>query len=103
MPFVLQAENGELLLLVHIQPKASKTRIVGLHDGRLKVAVASPPVDGKANKEIIAFLARVFGIKKHALRLKSGAQSRRKVIAIDSFAIDEARSVLSEYVGGEDA
>jgi len=112
--YLQQAGNGELLFLyLHIQPKSSKTRVTGLYDGRkssktrvtglydgrLKIAVASPPVDGKANKEVLAFLAGLLGVKKNTLSLRSGAHSRRKVIAITSLSVDEANRIISEYLG----
>ena len=65
-----------------MQPKASKTRIVGLHDGCLKIAVAAPPVDGKANKAVVRFLADILGVSARNVVVTSGAQSRKKKVVV---------------------
>jgi len=86
------------LLRLHVQPRASKTKLVGLHGDRLKIAVASPPVDGKANKEIVNYLAKSLGIPQKGLVLKSGEQSRQKVIAILVLDEGEVRSAIEQYI-----
>jgi len=86
------------LLRLHVQPRASKTKLVGLHGDRLKIAVASPPVDGKANKEIVKYLAKSLGIPQKGLVLKSGEQSRQKVIAILVLDEGEVRSAIEQYI-----
>lgn len=50
--------NGEVILALYIQPKASRTRFLGMHGDELKLAITAPPVDGKANKAVISFLAK---------------------------------------------
>jgi len=82
MEFLTETAPGELLLRAHIQPKAVKSQIVGLYDGCLKIAIKAPPVDGKANSELIRFLAALCGIRKNQLEIKSGSTSRRKQILI---------------------
>ncbi len=84
MPYLTISSDGTVLLRLHVQPKASKSRIVGLHDNCLKLAVAAPPVEGKANKEVVKFLAAVLGVPARDVTVKSGIQSRRKVVASDS-------------------
>ncbi len=86
-------------LKVFVQPKASKTKIVSIHDDMVKLAVAAPPVDGKANKEVIAFFARLLQVKKSDLVIASGAHSRRKVLVSDLFDRDMLRQKLSDYIG----
>jgi uncharacterized protein (TIGR00251 family) len=86
----------ELLVRLHIQPRASRTKILGIHDGRLKIAVTAPPVDGKANKEVIAFLAKLLGLAKSDFLLKSGGQSRYKVIALSCCGADELQKAIEE-------
>lgn len=80
MSYLAETANGSVLLQVYVQPKGSRTKIVGVHDGRLKIAVAAPPVDGKANKELLSFLASLLKVGKKELLLKSGQQSRRKTV-----------------------
>ncbi|MFZ2657171.1 MAG: DUF167 domain-containing protein [Victivallales bacterium] len=63
-----------------IQPKASKTSFAGIHGGSLKIKIAAPPEDGKANAELCRFLGKSLGIPKSAVEIRSGASSRRKII-----------------------
>lgn len=83
MPYLSALPDGSVLLRLHVQPKASKSRIVGLHDGCLKVAVAAPPIEGKANKAVIKFLAEIFKIPVRDVTVKSGAQSRKKMVVVN--------------------
>lgn len=98
MPYLSDTSDGSSLLLLHVQPKGSKTRIVGLHDQRLKIAVSSPPVDGKANKEVVRFLASVFGVKKKDVVLKSGLQSRKKTVLISSISAAAIREIVQTFL-----
>jgi hypothetical protein len=70
-------------LSVYIQPRASKTELAGMHDGSIKIRIASPPVDNAANLALIEFVADRLGLAKGRIRLVSGASSRRKVLEID--------------------
>ncbi len=94
MPYLLETNDGQWILQLHVQPKGSKTKIVGLHDGRLKLTVASPPVDGKANKEVISFLASVLKIRKKDVVLTSGLQSRKKNVCISGLEAKDIRRIL---------
>ena len=75
-------EGEDLLFSCYLQPKASRSEIVGLHDGRIKIRVAAPPVDGKANTALIKFLAQYFGTSAKGVEIVSGQHSRRKRIRI---------------------
>lgn len=69
-------------LYIYIQPGASKSEIVGEHDGALKVKIKSLPVDGKANAEVIRFFAELFGVAKNQISLLRGNKSRHKTLEI---------------------
>ena len=69
-------------IAVHIIPRASKTEIVGMHGDALKIRLAAPPVDGKANKALVAFLADHFNVPVRAIAIVSGATSRSKIIEV---------------------
>ena len=69
-------------LTVHIVPRASKTEIVGMHGDALKIRLAAPPVDGKANQALIAFLAAQYNVPVRSIAIVSGETSRRKIIEI---------------------
>jgi len=82
------------LIRVYVQPKASRSRLVGLHDGCLKLAVAAPPVDGKANKQVVKYLAGILDVPVREVTVKSGLQSRRKLVALNVPDVNEIRSML---------
>ena len=71
-----------LQLTLHVQPGASHTEVSGTHGDALKVRLAAPPVDGKANAELLRFLAEVFGVPRRNVTLVRGETSRAKVVRI---------------------
>jgi len=75
--------DGSILLTLHIQPGASRSECAGRHGDALKIRLAAPPVDGKANAALIAFVAARLGIARAAVTLKSGQTSRRKILKIE--------------------
>jgi hypothetical protein len=77
-----QSADGRITLTLHIQPGAKKTEFAGLHGDALKIRLAAPPVDGKANEALVKFLAEVLHLPKSAVTLKSGQTSRRKVLEV---------------------
>ena len=81
--------------MLHIQPRASKTGFQGEHDGRLKIRLAAPPVDGAANDELTRFLATAFGVQRRAVAILSGESGRRKRVRIEGIDLARAESVLS--------
>ncbi len=78
----LREKNGNLLLRVAARPGASRSAVQGEHNGALKVAVQAPPEKGKANKALLAFLAKSLGLKKSQLDLAAGHTSREKTVAV---------------------
>ncbi|MHB1301048.1 MAG: DUF167 domain-containing protein [Burkholderiales bacterium] len=81
-------QEGEILTLtLHVQPGAKKTEIAGLHGDALKIRLAAPPVEGKANAALLAYLAEKFGVPMRNVALKQGESSRRKVVSISGSAI----------------
>jgi hypothetical protein len=77
-------EGDDLILDCHLQPKASKDEFAGLHGERLKIRLTAPPVEGKANAQLLAFLARAFGVAKSQVVLLSGELNRQKRVRIRS-------------------
>ncbi|MBP7475142.1 MAG: YggU family protein [Pyrinomonadaceae bacterium] len=71
---------------VRVIPRASRSEIVGEHDGALKVKLASPPVDGAANAELIKLLAKKFGVSKNDIEIVSGETSKNKRIKINNLS-----------------
>jgi uncharacterized protein (TIGR00251 family) len=71
-----------ITLTLHVQPGAKHTEVVGLHGAALKIRLAAPPVDGKANAELLRFLSEAFGVPQRAVTLVRGETSRRKTVTI---------------------
>lgn len=76
--------NTTLILQVVLQPQAAQSAFVGEYNGRLKIRITAPPVDGKANALLIAFLAKAFKVPKSQVQLQQGALSRQKTVAIEA-------------------
>jgi len=80
--------DGEtaIVLALRVQPGATHTEVAGTHGAgtqmRLKIRLAAPPVDGKANAELLAFLARAFGVSRRDVTLLRGDASREKIVRI---------------------
>lgn len=75
--------NGEVLTLtLHIQPGAKRSEVAGLHGDALKIRLAAPPIEGRANEALLKFVAELCGVPVRQVELKQGAQSRHKVVAV---------------------
>ena len=79
-----QWRDNSLTLHIYIQPNASKNAFAGLHDGYLKISVKAPPLEGKANEQLVQFMSNLFSVPKSAVRLQQGTRSRHKKVAIDN-------------------
>ena len=71
-----------VLLALKVLPRSSRCAIIGPHGDALKIKVTSPPLEGRANEEIVEFLAETLGIKKGQVAIVSGHASRQKTVAI---------------------
>jgi uncharacterized protein (TIGR00251 family) len=74
---------------LQVQPRASRTEVVGFHGEALKVRVAAPPVDGAANEAIIRFFADRLDVGRQRVRVVRGASGRRKVVEVDGIGLAE--------------
>ena len=74
--------NGSVRVTIRVVPRASKSEIVGMVDGVLKVRITAPPVDGAANAEIIKLFSKTFGVSRSDVTIVSGETSRNKRIII---------------------
>lgn len=79
---VKETSSG-IIIPVKVQPNASKERIIGEHNGQLKIAVTAAPEKGKANKAIIKLLAEKFDTKVSCIRIISGETSREKKVFVE--------------------
>ena len=89
------AADGRITLTLHIQPGAKKTEFAGEHGDALKIRLAAPPVDGKANEALLRFLAQRLAIPRQQISLKSGQTSRQKVIEIESVTAERLVALLT--------
>ncbi len=84
--------NGEVITLtLHIQPGAKRTDVAGLHGDALKIRLAAPPIEGRANEALLKFIAESFGVPLRQVELKQGGQSRHKVVAITGSKVEPER------------
>ncbi len=79
---------------VYVQPRASKTVVVGMHDGCVKIRLAAPPVDGAANAALAEFIADQLGIAKSRVRIAAGLTSRRKTVEVDGVTAEQLVDAL---------
>ncbi len=75
-------DGEDLILDCHLQPRASKDEFAGLHGERMKIRLTAPPVEGKANAHMMAFLAAAFGVAKSQVSLESGELNRQKRVRV---------------------
>ena len=74
--------GNDIVIKVKIGPSSSKNKIDGVYNNALKISITTPPVEGKANKECIAFLAKYFDVAKSKIEIISGETSKNKLIKI---------------------
>jgi uncharacterized protein len=90
----IEERDGACLLNLYATPRASRTKVVGMHDGRIKLQVAAPPVDGAANDAITAYLAGVLGVGRSSVTLVAGQTGKRKVARVEGVSAATAAQAL---------
>ncbi len=97
---MLRAAKDGVTLAVRAQPGAKKTAINGIYgegaQAQLKIAVHAPPVEGRANEALIAFLAATFEVPKSSVELLSGEISRSKVFLLHGLTLERAQACLTQ-------
>ena len=91
---LIRSNGSGVFLSCHVQPGAKRTAVSGVYGASLKIALAAPPVDGKANKELCVFLAKKLGLAKSAVTLVSGQTSRDKVVFLPGIAPEQLAAAL---------
>ncbi len=97
-PIVQDTKDGAILT-IQVQPKASKSECVGLHGDALKIRIAAPPVDGKANGAVLAFLAKCLEVPPSTLAIRSGAGGRHKRVLCTTLAAADVLARLGLTAG----
>jgi uncharacterized protein len=85
-----RVEGAVIHLTLHVQPGAKTSSVAGLHGDALKIRLAAPPIEGRANEALLRYLADLFGVPLRNVELKQGGQSRHKRIVITGSPIDPA-------------
>lgn len=91
-------KGGNVTFKVQVVPRASRSEIVGEHDGALRVRIAAPPVEGAANTELVRLLARVLGVPRNTIDITAGQTSKLKTICVTGGGL----AVLQILRGRED-
>lgn len=79
----VREQDGAITFEVRVAPRASRSRIVGVQEGALKVALTAPPVDGAANEALKKLVAKTFGVSKSSITIVRGERARIKVLRVD--------------------
>jgi uncharacterized protein (TIGR00251 family) len=85
-----RCRDDVLTLTLHVQPGAKRSEIAGLHGDALKIRLAAPPVEGRANEALLKLMAGLFDVPLRNVELVQGGQSRHKVVAIIGSNINPA-------------
>lgn len=94
MKLAIESISDGVRLKVYVAPRASKTAITGYHGEALKIRLAAPPVDGAANGELIAFMAKFFKTPKSSVSIVGGYKSKRKVVEMEGVDLNRAMTAL---------
>jgi uncharacterized protein (TIGR00251 family) len=99
---MLRATASGVTLAVRAQPGAKKTAVTGVYgegaSAQLKIAVHAPPLEGRANAALIAFLAETFSVPKNSVELVTGELSRSKVFALRGVTMANAELLVSDRI-----
>ena len=90
----IEAKADGIRLALHVQPRASRTELAGPYGDALRIRVASPPVDGAANLELLRFLAELLGVPRSSVRLISGQSARRKAVFVKGLTLSTVEHKL---------
>lgn len=97
-PFLRTSKEG-LILEVVVAPRAKRSKFVGFHGGYPKIALAAPPIEGRANEELVSFLKGLLGIPGRDIELIRGDTSKRKAVLVRGISTEKVLQVL-ETSGG---
>ena len=92
-PFIRVVGNN-VLVEVNVKPNAKTSEICGIEEGLLKISIDSPPVDGKANSEVVNFMASCFGVKKSYVSIVKGQTSHHKTVQFENWTKEKVIEVI---------
>jgi uncharacterized protein (TIGR00251 family) len=89
-------KDGILTFMVRVVPRASRSEMVGEHDGALRVRIAAPPVDGAANEELVRLLARALSVSRSAIEITAGHSSKLKTVRVAGCGPGDLAAIIRE-------
>lgn len=89
----IETRGEDVRFEVWVQPRASRTEVAGPHGEAIKIRLAAPPVEGAANAELIAFLARRLGVSKSAVRIVKGERGKNKLVEVAGVSEEQVRAL----------
>ncbi len=99
MKAAFRSSDDGVLISLRVSPGAKKSGVEGLYgEGSIKLKVAAPPVDGKANKEVESFLAKLLGLRKSDVEIIHGASSRDKVVLARGVGLSDVEKILAKHL-----
>lgn len=93
-PSYIRPSKDGLILQVIVVPRARASKLLGLYDGIPKISLAAPPIEGRANDELVSFLKEVFDLPARNIEILRGDSSRRKSVLLRGLSIEKAAQVL---------
>jgi hypothetical protein len=90
----LHERAGGVCVTVHVRPRSSRSKILGVRERALEVALTSPPADGAANAELTKLLARALGVRPTDVSIAVGSSGRVKLVQVNGIGLDDARARL---------
>jgi uncharacterized protein (TIGR00251 family) len=88
------ANSEGVVLLLHCQPGAKASRVIGVHDERLKLQLQAPPLENRANEALVAWLSQQLGVSRRQIELVSGQTSRKKRVLVRGVTLEGVRKLL---------
>ena len=99
MPRKFSEGKSGAAIAIRVTPRAKKSQIVSiLSDSTIKIKLAAPPVEGKANEELIRFLAKVFKVRKSELEIVAGKTGRDKLVTVLGLSPEEMHQIISDQI-----
>jgi uncharacterized protein len=96
----IREKDNTVLFTIRVVPRASRSELTGIQDGALKLRIAAPPVDGKANEKCVRMVADFLGIKKGRVTIIGGHASRTKTVAVEGANAKEIAARLDDLPPG---
>ena len=84
-----------VIIRVYVAPRSSANKVIGVHNGEIKVALTAPPVEGAANRALIVFMAKALDVPRSSVTLQSGETSRHKVLRVEGIDADATLRLLA--------